>query len=214
MILPFVDGSPLEGVWAVVMVSLFLMIVSVVVALVWRDRAGKLERLESGEELLAEWILDSEQKRRYIEHLYESSRAKNMVILTIMLFWIVLIFGGFVLFMDEGRWIMGGVAVGLIAVLTLFAYGMPRYYRRSNLKSDGRIMIGVKYASINGYLHNWDYPLSGLSSIRIIQEPFYGIQLVYYYTDRTLRHTQELTIPANKDIDLNQLVKQLKELNS
>jgi hypothetical protein len=46
-----------------------------------------------------------------------------------------------------------------------------------------------------------------------MKKPFYGINLVYYYTDRTLRHSEALFIPANEDMDLESLVESMKELN-
>ncbi len=103
--------------------------------------------------------------------------------------------------------------IGLILFLSFFAFVMPIYYRSSNRKGDGRILIGTKYAYINGYFHNWDFPLSRLSKIKIIKEPFYGIYLVYYYTDRTLEHSEELFIPADEDMDLEGLMQSMKEQN-
>ena len=66
---------------------------------------------------------------------------------------------------------------------------------------------------INGFFHNWDFLLSGLSKVKIIKKPFYGINLVYYYTDRTFKHSEELFIPANKNIDLNNLIVALEKGN-
>ena len=82
-----------------------------------------------------------------------------------------------------------------------------------NSKADGHILIGAKYAYINGFFHNWDFLLSGLSSVKIITEPFYGINLAYYYTDRTFTHSEELLIPANTETNLEDLVGVLKEMN-
>jgi len=103
--------------------------------------------------------------------------------------------------------------VGLLVFLSLFAFGAPLYYRYKNLKNDGEILIGAKFAYINGYFHNWDYILSGLKKATIIEKPFYGIHLVYYYTDRTFTHSEELYIPVNKDIDLERLIIDLKKSN-
>ena len=137
-----------------------------------------------------------------------------MIILFSISFIAIIVFGLFILFIDEGKLAMLGVLAGLIVFLTLFAFGMPYYYRYKNNKGDGHILIGAKYAYINGYFHNWDFPLSGLSKIKIINEPFYGIHLTYYYTDRTLNHSEELFIPANENINLNEIIQSLKSLNN
>ncbi|RUA12376.1 MAG: hypothetical protein DSY82_01445, partial [Flavobacteriia bacterium] len=125
----------------------------------------------------------------------------------------IIVFGIFILVIDEGKMAMFLILLGLIAFLAAFAFGMPFYYRFKNLRGDGKILLGAKYAYINGYFHNWDFPLSGLSKVKPIKDPFYGINLIYYYTDRTLKNSEELFIPANEDIDIKALVEQLKKAN-
>ena len=91
---------------------------------------------------------------------------------------------------------------------------MPQYYKYQNLKNDGKVLIGAKFAYINGYFHNWDFVLSGLSKVKVMRQPFYGINLVYYYTDRTLNNSEELFIPANENENLDELVSILKMKNA
>ena len=99
----------------------------------------------------------------------------------------------------------------LIAAIGAFAFGMPNYYKSKNTLGDGHVLIGRKFAYINGYFHNWDFPLSGIKKAIIIHEPFYGIYIKYYYTDRTFTNTEELNIPAPQNIDLQKVI---NELNS
>ena len=212
-ILPHMEWSPVAGFWALSFISLFLFISSLVVMFMFRDRSEKLQTLISGESLLAEWTLTPEQKENYVDYFFEQEKGKNIAILLSISFVSIIVFGLFILVIDEGKLAMLGVWAGLILFLSFFAFGMPLYYRNSNRKGDGRVLIGAKYAYINGYFHNWDYILSGLSRIKIIKEPFYGISLVYYYTDRTLKHSEEIFIPANEDVDLKSLVWSMKELN-
>ncbi len=212
-ILPFMEWSPIAGFWALSLISLFLFITSLVVMLMFRGRAEKMQTLISGENLLAEWTLTREQKENYVNYFYEQEKSNGVAVLLSIAFVSVIVFGLFILFIDEGKLAMLGVWAGLMIFLSFFAFGMPLYYRNSNAKGDGRVLIGAKYAYINGYFHNWDFILSGLSRIKIIKEPFYGINLVYYYTDRTLKHSEEIFIPANEDIDLKTLVEQMQKLN-
>ena len=212
-ILPHMEWSPVSGFWALSFISLFLFISSLVVMWMFRARSKKLQSLISGENLLAEWTLTPEQKEKYVDYFYEQEKTKNMAILFSISFVSIIVFGLFILFIDEGKLAMLGVWAGLIVFLSFFAFGMPLYYKNSNRKGDGRILIGAKYAYINGYFHNWDFILSGLSRIKIIKEPFYGINLIYYYTDRTLKHSEEIFIPANEGVDLEGLVASMKELN-
>ncbi|MEA3490603.1 MAG: hypothetical protein U9R27_01740 [Campylobacterota bacterium] len=213
MILPFMEWSPIAGFWAVTFISLILSISSLLVAWMYRGRSERLESLISGENLLAEWRLTAEMKESYIDYYFIQKKEKNLAILTIISIIATIVFGIFILLIDEARLVMFITLISLILFLSLFAFGMPYYYRHTNQKGDGWILIGAKYAYINGYFHNWDFPLSGLSKIEIIKKPFYGINLIYYYTDRTLLHSEELFIPANEDIDLDILVESMNELN-
>lgn len=213
MILPFMEWGPAAGLWALSMISLLLFLTSLIVAWMFHSRSKKLESLISGESLLAEWQLTQQQKENYINYFYEQEKGRNIVILVTISVIAVIVFGLFILFINEGQLAMIGVLVGLILFLSFFAFVMPLYYRHSNAQGDGKILIGAKYAYINGYFHNWDFPLSGLSMIKIIKEPFYGIYLVYYYTDRTLEHSEEIYIPANNDVDLKRLIEHMRESN-
>lgn len=205
------DSLPIHP--ALAFISFFLFICSIVVAWMFRSREKKMQTLISGESLLAEWTLSKAQKKAYVNYLFKNEKGKNIVILLSIAAISFVVFGIFILVIDEGKLAMTGVWFGLNIFLSLFAFGMPYYYKMKNANGDGNILIGAKYAYINGYFHNWDFILSGISKVKIIQEPFYGINLVYYYTDRTFRHSEELFIPANEDLDLEDLIHDLKNLN-
>jgi len=213
MVIPFINWSPFRGFWALAMISLFLMMTSLITAWLFYQRSKRLQTLISGENLLFSWRLTSTQKERYIDYLFKEQIGKNIVILSSISIIIVVVFGIFILFIDDGKLAMLGVMVGLISFLALFAFGMPYYYRYSNYRGDGQVLLGSKYAYINGYFHNWDFPMSGLSKIKIIKSPFYGIDLRYYYVDRTLKHWEEILIPANEELDLHSLIQVMKNEN-
>ena len=198
---------------SIIFLSIFFCLSSVVIGFMFRSRGEKLQKLISGERLIASWTLTSEQKEKYINYLFEQESGRNKIILFTISVIAIVVFGIFILVIDEGKLAMFGVLIGLIIFLSIFAFGMPYYYRHSNKRGDGNILIGAKYAYINGYFHNWDFLLSGLSKIKVIEEPFYGINIVYYYTDRTLSHSEELFIPANQDIDLQSLLQEMKIQN-
>jgi hypothetical protein len=214
IIIAFMDLDSFPVHPAFVMLSIFFLIMSIVIGFMFRSREKKLQTLITGENLIAKWTLTKEQKKSYVNYLFKHEAGKNLIILFSIGSIAIVVFGIFILFIDEGKLAMFFVLVGLIVFLSLVAFGMPFYYKIKNANGDGNILIGAKYAYINGYFHNWDFPLSGLSKIKIIKEPFYGIYLVYYYTDRTLKHSEELFIPAPKDVNLKELIATLKELNT
>ncbi|WP_456424197.1 zinc-ribbon domain-containing protein [Lutibacter sp.] len=213
IVIAFMDLDSLPVHPAFVMLSIFFLIMSLVIGFMFRSREKKLQTLITGENLVAEWTLTKEQKKNYVNYLFKYESGKNLIILFSIGLIAIVVFGVFILFIDEGKLAMFLVLLGLIAFLSVVAFGMPFYYRMKNARGDGNILIGAKYVYINGYFHNWDFPLSGLKKIKIMKNPFYGIHLVYYYTDRTLSHSEELFIPAPKDVDLKKLIGTLKELN-
>ncbi len=194
---------------ALIMLSILLLSVSIIISVMFRSREKKLNKLISGESLIAEWQLTSEQKNTYVQQLFQKEIIKNSLILLVISFISIIVFGIFIAVIDDGKLAMLGILVGLILLLALFAYGMPYYYRYKNKKGDGIVLIGKKYAYVNGYFHNWDFPLSGIKKVKIIQEPFKGISLTYYYTDRTLKHSETLQIPISDPYLTRNLVEKL-----
>lgn len=207
VVLTFVDGSPVSGFFALSFIGIFISISSVVVALVFGSRAKKLDKLISGENVLASWQLGTKEKSEFVATMYRNEKTKNRALFVITTFLVVIIFGAFILLIDEGASGMLVVMLMLITVLALFAFGMPAYYKAKNLKGDGLVLIGKNYAYVNGFFHNWDFPLSGMQEVKTVETPFRGIFIQYYYYDRTLKHTEELLIPAPEIIDLNALLK-------
>ncbi len=209
VILTTLKESPLYGMHLFTFLGGFIALGSLVVALIFRARAKKLSTLISGENVVAAWQLSQEEKAIYSHYLFARERSKNLLILGITTLLIVVIFGLFILFIDEGKGAMLAVMLGLIVILSLFALGMPVFYRQKNLHSDGIILIGRKFAYVNGFFHNWDFPLSGIQKVKPIDKPFYGLYMQYYYVDRTFKNTEELFIPAPPGTDVHNLAMEL-----
>ena len=213
IILAFMDLDVLPIHPSIAFISFFFLLSSIVIAFIFRSREKKLQSLITGKNLIASWTLNAIEKEQYVHHLFQNEKGKNKGIFIITTVLIVIIFGIFILFIDEGKAAMFFIMLGLIAFIALFAFGMPFYYKQQNSTYDGYILIGKKYAYINGYFHNWDFPLSGIKKASIINEPFYGLHIQYYYTDRTLTNTEELNIPAPVNINLQDVLNSLKNYN-
>lgn len=204
-LLYFVDENIVHP--AILFLGLIIAISAVVVSKMFKCRSNKLQTLITGENLIASWILNPRAKKQYAKHLFQQEQSRNLLIYLVIAFFVIVVFGAFVIFGDSDIAIhMFLSGVGLLALLAIFAFGMPYYYRYQNLKQDGYILIGKKYAYVNGYFHNWDFPLSGINKVKIITDPFYGLHIQYYYTDRTLLHKETIEIPANATLDLRETV--------
>lgn len=209
-LLTFTDGSPLYRAHAVTLISIFIALGGFIVALILGSRAKKMKTLISGENVVASWLLTSQEKRAYVDLLFQHEKEKNKAILWITTTLIVVVFGIFIIVIEEGRGVMLLVMIALIGIIAAFALGMPAFYRNKNLKGDGVVLIGRKFAYVNGFFHNWDFPLSGIQKVKAIEDPFHGLYIRYYYYDRTLKNTEELHIPASPDMDVKKIVSLLK----
>ncbi|MDO9037938.1 MAG: zinc-ribbon domain-containing protein [Lutibacter sp.] len=209
-VLPFYNNNPLTGFWTIAFIGMFVFLSAIIVAFIFKSRAKKLQTLITGENVLASWKFNEDDKLGYVNYLFENEKAKNKGIFWVTSILIVVIFGVFILVINEGKAVMLLVMFALIGFIGLFAFGMPIYYKTKNLNGDGNVLIGKKFAYINGFFHNWDFPLSGIKKCRVINEPFYGLHIQYYYTDRTFTNTEELNIPAPQELDLKHVINELK----
>ncbi len=214
MVLPFLDGNPFTGMWALAFLGIFLSLFFFVVALLFGRRAKKMDRLQTGEKLLVHLEMNGEMKKQYATTLRDESRAKNKAVMWVVGILFVVITIPFLFFLEKDE--MGGflfIMGSIFFIVFVASKFFPGYYYRKNLKGDGQILIGEKYAYFNGYFHNWDYPLSGLSKVKAIKEPFHGIFLAYYYTDLTWRHSYEIKFPLPESFDPKPIVERLKSSN-
>lgn len=207
VLLTFLNHNFLTGEWAVTFIGFFLMLASWITAIIFTTRAKKLDSLVGGDKLLAQWVLCDEQKLNYSIYMRTKSLAKNKILMWIIFMLFVVILIPFLFFL-EGEEIWGFLLILGTVLLTIFLFSriMPYYYYSRNVKGDGHVLIGSKYAYVNGYFHNWDFPLSGLKNLKIISQPFKGISLTYYYTDRTWRNEHTLNIPVEKETDIEALI--------
>jgi len=214
MILPFLSENPLTGMWALAFLGIFLSVAFFIVSLVFRGRARKIEKLKSGEKLLVHLELDSVMIKNYAETLLKDGKEKSKAIMWVIGILFLIVTTIFLFFLEDDER-LGFIAIIGSVVIVVFAASrfFPWYYYRTNLKGDGQILIGEKYAYFNGYFHNWDYPLSGLTRVKAIKKPFHGIYLSYYYTDRTWQHSHEIKFPLPKNFDPKPIVELLRSSN-
>jgi len=211
---PALTGPGEQWPFAVAFISLFLFISAVAVSLMYRSRSRKLEKLKRGDTLLAYWKMSAEMIQRFSEAQRDRARKKNKTLISIMSIFFVVFTVGFLIFMEaDDRLLFAGIMGGVFLPLPIISVLVPIRNFKKDLKGDGVVMVGEKYAYFNGAFHNWDYPLSGISKVKLIQKPYYGLYLSYYYTDRTFTHTAEFNIPAPSDLDLAPIVDKLKQAN-
>ncbi|MDX9727193.1 MAG: hypothetical protein RBT38_12465 [Bacteroidales bacterium] len=210
----FSENNFLSGIWPVGFLGIFAGAASLVTIFILNKRAKKMDRLLSGEKLIARWIMTDDERKAFSDNLKVTSRGKNKIIMTLVTIFFVVITIPFLFFLERDEaggflLIMGSIWL----IVLLFSRFMPEYYHFRNLGGDGQILIGSQYAYINGYFHNWDFPLSGIRSLKQIKEPFRGIMLKYYYTDRTWTNEHALYIPVPDSINIEELIGSIRKEN-
>ena len=106
---------------------------------------------------------------------------------------------------------------GIILTITFFIVTRMfdnRAKKMDSLKSGEKLLVHLELTDkMQKYFHHWDYPLSGLTSIKEIKKPFRGIHLSYFYTGRTLRHVHEIKFPIPDDFDPGMVIAQMQSAN-
>jgi hypothetical protein len=214
MVLPFYEGNPISDIWGISFIALCSLITSLIVALMYHNRSKKMNSLLNKSKLLAGWDMDATMKDIYVTELSREIYARSKTLLWIIsgffLFFVVLF-----LFIVGDDWPLFLAIMGSVYMIIFIAgLSAPPYYTAKNKRGDGHVLIGAKYIYINGFFHNWDFPLSGLTSLQPIDEPFKGIELVYFYTVRHSVQTQEIRIPVPEFIDVEKLISQIQAENA
>lgn len=191
---------------------MFLTLSFAVAAFIFFKRAQKADKLIDGSELLFHWKMTDEMLREFVNFQYEKNRAKNKAVISIIGILFALISIPF-LFILEGEVLALFFLIfgGILGIVFVSAFFFPWYYKKRNAKGDRLILLGSKYAYINGYFHNWDFPLSGIENVKPMNEPFRGIKLRYYFTDRTGSRSHDLYIPVPETLDLKKISEQLSK---
>lgn len=211
MILPFYEDNPISGAWALSFISLFLMVSAIVTAVIFRSRSKKMNELLNGNKLISSWKMNTEMREKFLDETSSAQKNKSKMLIRIVGIFFLVFTILFLLFLDADERLLFFLIMFSVFLMIFFASGFfPWLYRYKNLKGDGIVLIGSKYIYINGNFHNWDFPMSGLEKLKAIDEPFRGILLKYYFTDRTGPNSFELKIPVPEDIDTDLLVFRIK----
>jgi len=214
MVLPYYEGNPLSDLWGISFIALCSLLTSLIIALMYNKRSKKMKSLLNQSKLLAGWDMDKQMKEIYVtefrREIYSRSKMLLWVISAFFLFFVVLF-----LFIVKDDWpLFVGIMGSAYLVIIIAGISAPSYYTSRNKRGDGHVLVGSKYIYINGYFHNWDFPLSGLTSIEPISKPFRGIELIYFYTVRRNVQTQEIRIPVPDFVDSEKLITQIQAENS
>jgi hypothetical protein len=158
-LLPYASNMDMmRGGYALVMVSILLIITGLIATLVYRKRTRTLDAMLKGEDLLVHWTYTTQEWARFAEAEAKSDRsAKIGLFLVISAF--ALLFGlMFWLFGEdeEAGFLVFLAMAGLIAVIGLTAFLSIKIPYWRNRRRVGEVWISGSGAFVNGALHTWN----------------------------------------------------------
>ena len=176
ILLPFLAHlDMMRGGYALQFVGLFFVLVGLVTAGIFGQRAARLNSIFSGEKLLAHWVYDPAQVERQAQRdrhgTKKANRALFLVIAGFMLACIIL-FATYGYTSGQGDsmpWFIGGM-VGVLLLVAAAAFGMPYVQYRRAVRSTGEAVIAANGLYINGALHVWNAPLAALDGVSLVED--------------------------------------------
>jgi hypothetical protein len=164
-----IDG--MKGGYAISFVAFFIAVCGVVIALFFRGRAASLDRLMQGGKILAHWTYPPDQWQDYTEVELKDQKENNKVLFLITAGWAVLFGVLFLIFGGEAGRVVLLVMVGLILVLAVFAFGMPRRWYRRQKDRFGEVWIGEDGVYFQDAFTQWNHGGARLDKVEIIDKP-------------------------------------------
>jgi hypothetical protein len=203
VVLIFVPGwigmDGMRGGYALSFIAFFAAVSAGVVALFFRGRAARLERVLRGEDVLAHWTYSSAEWQQYAVAELKTQGEINRVLWWVMFAFCVGIGALFWLFDHEAGGFVFLVLLGVALLLALFAFGMPRLKYRRQQRTPGEAWITHSAVYFDGALAYWNYWGSRLDGVTW-QEPDGSapacLCFEITYWSRTGQQSQVLRVPV------------------
>ena len=183
MLLPsIIHLSGMDGGFALLFLGFFLVLCGLIVLWIFWVRFRTVERIFSGEGLLASWSYDPEEGERLAREAFEERWQGNKRLFAIVVVLMVVI--GFVVLVlpmlqDEDfawQFVLGYFL--LIPIIGAVAWLAPRAEYRQALREANDVLVAKGGVYIRGALHSWTDPGSSLEEV-VYQSDQYPLELVF-----------------------------------
>jgi uncharacterized membrane protein (DUF373 family) len=203
-----------DGGFAISFVCIFLAIIGIIVIVIYSGRARLLNRILSGDNILAHWTYSPEEWTKYTEKEYKEEKQSKKG-LAIVISAIALLMG-IVFFLadnENGIWVLA-VMLALIAVIAFTAWFTSWYNHRQNQKYLGETYITEDAVYINRQLHTWRGLGARLDSVDLNQGAAQLLlQFVYSAPTRTgmQEYTARIPVPKGQEEAAEKICKHFKD---
>lgn len=156
-----------SGSHAITLLAIFLLLVGLAVALLFRRFWRVKSDLLSGRNVIAQWVVDGEAFKAFASVAEPRERAEKRGALMLMGFFVAVIFGAFALFDPQVALPMLAMAALLVLILAA-AYVMGR---RQLEPGSGEVIVGTDGALVNDVLHVWGAFPAWLANVELEPGP-------------------------------------------
>lgn len=200
---------------ALIMLSILVFFSSSAVAVMFKKRSDALKKAVNEGRYLAYFSYSGEEWEKYVCHEHGFRMEENKSKFKLLFIIIVPIFSVFILLIDDARLEMFMVMAGLLVFLAFFAFFIPAASYHARGKSGGKVLVMEKAVLINNRFHSWDFPLSRLTQVKILEKPYRHIKITYGFWDRLGPRSYTVNIPifSGRKWQANRIVTGLKSVN-
>jgi len=176
LFLPPLLGVDMMGIgYGLACIGVFGSIIGIITVWLFGARAGIMDRILAGQQILARWSYDDAKGQQQIGMEFKRARGRNLATYSTMFFWFVLIGGIFIAFdyLNNGEvsrvfiWLF----FGLLGILGVIAFLTPILWRWRATNAGREVIISREGLVMNGTLHTWRSPFDRLTNINFKDEP-------------------------------------------
>ena len=206
-----IDGF--EGGFAISLASILGAIIGIIVVLVYRGLASRLDAILRGEGVLAKWSYTPEQWARYTEKEFGLEKEEAMPKFYIVTIIAIIVGVAFYIFDPEGGIFVLGAMIALIAIIGFTAWASTRYMHGQNRRGIPASIIARNGVYLNRRLYYWDY--LGTSLEKVVSKDEEGMAMLHFVTwapTMTLGQTWDIRvpIPPGEEAKAEEIATQLK----
>jgi hypothetical protein len=197
------------------MVSLLFFVTGIVCIFIFYRRYVALDHAIKNHDIIAQWKYSRKDWADFLEWEYVFRKKENKQKFWLLTAVTVSIMVVFILVIPEAKLEMFFVLLGLLAFYLVLAFFLPSIIQHLRASKDASVLIIDKGVLFNRSYHTWDFPLSKLEKVKLMEKPSIHIRLVYGFFDRLgpRSYTLNIPVPRGRKADASKVIKRLLEKN-
>ncbi|MFA4836163.1 MAG: hypothetical protein WC749_08865 [Dehalococcoidia bacterium] len=206
------DGP--DGGFAISFAAIVFAIIGVVVTIMYFRRAGALDNMVKGENLLAHWIYTPDEWQKYIEEEFAEDRAAKTRLFTMVAVISVVIGVGFYLFHRDDLMFTLVIFGGLIVLIGFVAFLSIMLHRFQNRPGASEVYISRDGVYLSRQFHTWQGMGACLEDVRYKEENTFRPRLEFEYStpgkDMRYYETVRVPVPFGKEEEARKILEEIK----